>query len=364
MPVFIPGLKLSELFYHEAVKPIVETDFPGLNYSAALIGYGSDVLGYDTEMSIDHNWGPRLLLFLAEADYPLFHSPLDQSLREKLPVQFYGYSTHFSRPDLNDGGTQHMEYIETGPVNHLVQILIIKDYFESYVGIDPYKELQLLDWLTLPEQKLLVVTGGKVYYDGLNELNNIRQKLSYYPHEIWLYLLSAQWDKIAQEEAFVGRCGEAGDELGSAIVASRIVRNLMKLCFLMEKQYAPYPKWFGTAYSRLKCAPELSPLFQKVLQANNWKEREQHLSAAYEIIAQMHNALSITKPLETHVSSYFNRPFQVIHANHFAEEIQKAITDPAIKDLKSSIGAIDQFIDSTPILSNPSNSPKLKALFL
>ncbi len=48
MPEFIPGLQLSELYYQEAVEPILEAVFPRLVYSACLIGPGSEVLGYDT----------------------------------------------------------------------------------------------------------------------------------------------------------------------------------------------------------------------------------------------------------------------------------------------------------------------------
>jgi hypothetical protein len=42
---FIKGLQLSEWLYKEAVKPILAAHFPGLTYSAALLGHGSEVLG-------------------------------------------------------------------------------------------------------------------------------------------------------------------------------------------------------------------------------------------------------------------------------------------------------------------------------
>lgn len=45
IPTFIPGLRLSQLFYQEAVKPILDEHFPNLQYSAALIGFGAEVLG-------------------------------------------------------------------------------------------------------------------------------------------------------------------------------------------------------------------------------------------------------------------------------------------------------------------------------
>jgi hypothetical protein len=59
---FVRGLDLCELFYKEAVKPILAQSFPDLVYSAALIGLGSEVLGFDTPQSMDHDWGPRLML--------------------------------------------------------------------------------------------------------------------------------------------------------------------------------------------------------------------------------------------------------------------------------------------------------------
>ena len=81
MSKFIPGLKLSELFYRNAVKPILNAEFPKLMYAAARIDYGSEVLGFDTPLSIDHDWGPRLQLFLSEKGYKN-HSNISKSLSE------------------------------------------------------------------------------------------------------------------------------------------------------------------------------------------------------------------------------------------------------------------------------------------
>ena len=54
---FIPGLELARRFYWEAVRPILDADFPGLRHSAALIGAGSEVLGFDTPMSVRPSLG-------------------------------------------------------------------------------------------------------------------------------------------------------------------------------------------------------------------------------------------------------------------------------------------------------------------
>ncbi|HVG00994.1 MAG TPA: hypothetical protein VND68_14235, partial [Chloroflexia bacterium] len=99
MPAFIPGLQLSEAFYSEAVRPLLEAHFPGLDHAAALIGWGSDVLGYDSVISTDHHWGPRLLLFLPEADFEGEKAEVSEALSAKLPYTFRGYSTNFGTPD-------------------------------------------------------------------------------------------------------------------------------------------------------------------------------------------------------------------------------------------------------------------------
>src|ERR1017187_6949966 len=57
---FIPGLRLAGEFYAEAVRPLLDAAFPALRYAAALLGPGSEVRGFDTARSTDHDWGPRL----------------------------------------------------------------------------------------------------------------------------------------------------------------------------------------------------------------------------------------------------------------------------------------------------------------
>ncbi|MGM1065773.1 hypothetical protein [Saccharothrix sp. Mg75] len=65
---FLPGLELSRRFYREAVEPLVREHFGEVPHSAARIGPGSEVLGFDTERSADHERGPRLQLFLDPDD--------------------------------------------------------------------------------------------------------------------------------------------------------------------------------------------------------------------------------------------------------------------------------------------------------
>ncbi len=351
MPPFIPGLDLSELFFAEAVKPILDRRFPDLRYSAALIGPGSEILGFDTPLSRDHSWGPRLMLFMASEDYPAYRPEITAALSHELSHTFRGYSTNFAAPDAE--GVKLLQKRSTGPINHHVDVLTVQGFFEDYLGLDPAHDLTPREWLILPEQQLLTVTAGRVFHDGLGELHPRRERLSYYPRDVWLYLMACQWGRIGQEEAFLGRTGDVGDELGSAIVGARLVRDLMKLCFLIERKYAPYTKWFGTAFGRLGCAPRLDPILRGVLSSTTWPEREQYLARAYTLVAEMHNALGITRPLPTTVSRYHDRPYLVIHAETFDAAIRAAIADETVRAIPARFGAVDQWVDSTDVLSYP-----------
>ncbi len=362
MPDFIPGLQLNEALYHQAVCPIIESHFPALPYSAALIGDGSDVLGFDTPVSRDHEWGPRLTIFLALEDFASASPTLHETLRQELPVSFLGYSTHFSQPDAADGGTRGRTEIEHGPVDHHIYFDTVPNLFQGILGVDPDQPLEAADWLTFSDQALLTLTGGKVFHDDLG-LEDARRKFAYYPRDVWLYLLAAQWLLISQEEAFVGRTASTGDELGSKVITGRLVERLMRLCFLMEQRYAPYSKWFGTAFKRLDCYPQIGPLLEGAAAANAYLEREQFLARAYTLAAEMHNALGITAPLETRTRTYAGwhmlragvrelalddprntRPFQCIFAGRFTDAILQAIQDPQVIALGRPFGSASQFL--------------------
>lgn len=102
-------------------------------------------------------------------------------------------------------------------------------FVEHVLGVTTYPRIDLLDWLVCPQQSLLEVTAGGVFRDALGTVTEMRAAFSYYPHDVWLYLLAAQWTRIAQFEPFVGRCGYVGDNAGSALVTATLVRDLMRL---------------------------------------------------------------------------------------------------------------------------------------
>lgn len=354
MSDFISGLELGRMFFLEAVKPILDARFPDLQYSAALIGPGSEILGFDDVMSTDHHWGPRVMLFLTAAAQQDFGEAIDLALRNELPAKCHGYSTNFTPPNPADNNTQQLQEVEGGPINHRVELHTIRSFILGYLNFDIVEAIEPAAWFSFPSQKLRSLTAGAVYHDGIG-LQAARARFSYYPQDVWRYLLAAGWNRIGQEEHLLGRAGIVGDEIGSALIGSRLVRDVMNLGFLMERQYAPYAKWFGTAFNELQCAEDLSPILQRVLTAEVWQEREKQLATAFEYLAEMHNRLGLTETLPAKVSGFFGRPFLVMNlVGGFADAIHARITDPVVKRIADNqlIGSIDQISDNTDILSD------------
>ncbi len=359
MPKFVPGRQLSEQFHAQAVRPILRECDRNLKYAAALLDHGSEVLGFDTARSRDHHWGPRLTIFLAPKDYRKRHR-LSQRLAEELPPRFMGYSTHFGPPD-EIGVRLLTPAPNDGPIAHRIEFHTIRSFFLSYLKTDPARGLTAADWLTLSEQKLRTIRHGPIFHDQVG-LRRQRRKLHYFPRNVWLFMMASAWSKIGQECHFLGRAGEVGDELGSKLIAGRLAHTIMRLGFLMEKDYAPYSKWYGTAFRRLTCGEALAPILDQALSSRRWRVRERHLCAAYEHLAMMHDALNLTEPTPLKVANFHDRPFKVIDAPRFVQAIRRKIRDPILRRF-TPIGAVSQFADAPDLLLDEVLAKELRRLY-
>jgi hypothetical protein len=332
-PAFIPGLQLAREFCATVVRPLLDEQVPQVGYAAALLGPGSEVAGFDSPRSTDHDWGPRLQVFLSDRDTGS-SAAVTALLSGRLPESFRGYPVAF--PVTGDPGA----------ARHRVEVAGLGGWLAGRLSFDPRHDVTLLDWLATPTQRLAEFTTGEVFHDGPGELTRARARLAWYPRDVWLYMLACQWQRIGQEEAFPGRCAEVGDDLGSAIVTARLARDLMRLCLLMHRRYPPYSKWLGTAFARLPGTSGLAASLAAAVTTANWRTREQRLCAAYETAATLHNQLGLTQPLDPRVRRFYDRPYQVIAAARFAAALREAIADPHLRELPLT-GAVDQFIDST-----------------
>jgi len=352
----VQGLELSRRFYFEAVRPILERDFPDLDHAAARVGWGSEVLGFDDGTSQDHAWGPRLQLFLRD----LSAAPaIRQRLADTLPTEFAGFPTHFGPTD--EPGVVKMTAVGSGPVEHLVEVFVVGDYLRRWLGVDPLGGFTVADWLATPSQRLLEATAGEVFVDPIGDLTRARERLAWYPHDVWLLVMAGHWRRIAQREHLLGRAATREDGLGSRVIAASLARDLMRLALVQARRYPPYPKWLGIAYARLEC-PEGDAL-ETLIAAPEWRDREDAFVTAVEAAARRHNELAVTQELDATVRQFWGRPFRIIGADRQADALREAIADPDVRAAEQLAGSVDAISDNVDFLTQPKLWRQLVGLY-
>lgn len=355
---FVPGLVLCRRFHDELIGPIIRDRFPGLRYAAARLDSGSELLGLDTPRSTDHDWGPRLQIFLAPGDAGLARA-IEAAVDAELPASFLGYPTRFARH--SDSG---LGVLSAEGDRHGVRVTELGRWFDDALGFDPRRGVGADDWLGTPTQRLAEVTGGGVFHDGLDaDLTAARTTLAWYPEDVWRVVLAAQWGRIAQEEHLVGRCIEVGDELGSLVLVGRIARDLMRLFLLLHRRYPPYGKWLGSLFARLPGVAPAAEALTSALRVGRWEDRQAQLSRALTLAAARTNETGLAAPLDPEVRPFHRRPFLVLDAGRFAAILSAGITDPGLRD-RALVGAVDQFVDSTDVLAHADRARRISRAVL
>jgi hypothetical protein len=336
----VPAAELSGAFYRQAVAPLLA----GRQHAAALLGWGSDVLGYDTKRSTDHGWGPRLLVFLPDRSDV---GSVEQTLDAGLPESFAGWPVRFGWDDVSP--------------RHHVTVTTLAEWLIDFLGVDA-RGMSTLDWLLTPQQRLLGVVGGAVYADQERALAALRGTLAWYPDDVWRWMMACQWHRLAEEEAFVARTAEVGDASGSAVIAARLVREMMRLAMLLDRRYAPYSKWFGTAFAGRPQRDGLPDDLARALAATSAQQREAALASAWTALGKRHNAAGLTEVVPVTIGTYHSRPAQVLMADRFTEPLVSTVQEPFLQAIPP-IGAVDQITDNTDVLTTPRLYRRLAVLY-
>jgi hypothetical protein len=146
------------------------------------------------------------------------------------------------------------------------------------------------------------------------------------------------------------------------VLAARLVRDVMRLCFLLERRYAPYGKWLGSAFRQLHAYEEVGPALAAALAANDFAAREEAFVAGIEAVARRHNALRVTRSVEPAARHFHSRPFRVLGSARFVEACLERVEDDWLRSLPL-VGGVDQFVDSTDVLSSPDTARRFSLVF-
>ena len=232
------GLDLSRAFYAEYGAPMLREQFPEVEKLAAvgLVGSGSECLGFDDEVSRDHDFEPGFCLLLPDEDRVDRRTAfLLERAYAKLPKEFMGFRRSGVAPV---GGARH-------------GVLRAADFFAEKVGA-PDGVLTVDQWLKLPQQSLLEATGGEIFRDDLGEVSAIRAALSRMPEDVRKKRLAGHLLLMAQAGQYnYLRCLKHGEPAAGQLAVNEFVKSCMEVVFLLNRAYAPYYKWSFRALRRL-----------------------------------------------------------------------------------------------------------------
>ena len=236
------GLELSEKFYEEYGRGMIEEQFPEYAgvIAAGMAGEGSDCFGYDDEISRDHDFEAGFCLWIPDALERELEFKLSRAYG-KLPEEFLGVR----RAKQSLWGRNRRG------------VMLTSEFYSRFTGRPGLPE-SLMEWLGTPEYSLACAVNGRVFRDDSGEFTAIRKELlKGYPEDVRLKKIAARAAMMAQSGQYnFERCRRRGETGAAAMALFEFVQNGLSIIFLLNKKYMPYYKWAFRAGKELSLLSE------------------------------------------------------------------------------------------------------------
>ena len=266
------GLELSRKYFREFGEPMMERDFPEMVGKCAfgLCGEGSECLGYDDEISHDHDFEPGFCIFVPDEVDEKTIFRLERAYA-KLPQEFEG----FTRQRLSPVGGRRHGIIKTG------------DFFYKFVG-DRRGELSLIRFATIEPHFLLAATNGEIFRDDSGEFSRIRENLKNMPEDARLKRLAGHLllAKQAGQYNFT-RCVSHGEYGAAQLCAIEFSKHAAEAIFLLNRAYSPFYKWKFRAMRELEKLGELADVLEFLISTESNEKTVENKYGIIEDVAGM-----------------------------------------------------------------------------
>ena len=166
-------------------------------------------------------------------------------------------------------------------------VFSIRGYLRERLGISRFPRNQS-EWLDIPEYALCNFTSGQIFYDPMQELTSVQKQFaSYYPSDIWKVHLAraayACW--FFGEFNYPWRLAPRGDAVTGSVAIGEFCSAVMRLVFLINRQYAPYWKWMHWGFKRLpKYAAEIDPLLDLLVASSDMREQADYIMGICRVL--------------------------------------------------------------------------------
>ena len=265
------GIELSKEYFEAFGKEVLETEFSAALplLAVGLVGGGSECLGFDDEVSTDHDFEPGFCIFLPDEETVDRRTAfLLERAYAKLPKEFMG----FIRSPLNPvGGNRH-------------GVIRMEDFFLEKVGSRDGR-LSLGQWFSVPEQGLLEATSGAVFFDNLGKFSEIRKRLGYFPEDIRLKKLSGHLLLMAQSGQYnYNRCILRGNTAAAQMAVFEFTKSALHTIYLLNRTYMPYYKWSFRGLEGLPILGDLTGDLEYLISSGNSTDEAEKKTAIIEDI--------------------------------------------------------------------------------
>lgn len=267
------GIELSKKYFEAFGKEVLETEFSSVLplLAVGLAGSGSECLGFDDEISEDHDFEPGFCIFLPDENTVDRRTAfLLERAYAKLPKEFMG----FKRSPLSPvGGNRH-------------GVIRMEEFFLEKVGSRDGR-LTVGQWFTVPEQGLLEATNGAVFFDNLGQFSAVRERLSYFPEDIRLKKLAGNLLLMGQAGQYnYKRCILRGDTAAAQLAAIEFAKSALHSIYLLNKAYIPYYKWSFKGLKGLSALGDLSGDLEHLISSGNSSDEAEKKTAIIEEICE------------------------------------------------------------------------------
>ncbi len=237
------GLELSEAYYNEYGKKMIEKEFPEYEgrIAVGLVGEGSECLGYDDLISEDHDFEPGFCLWITEEDERKIGFKLERAYG-RLPKEFMGRVRQKNSPV---GGARH-------------GVFTVGEFYRRLIGSEKAPESEE-NWLYIPPHRLLAASCGRVFRDDLGVFSEIRETLKKgYPEGVRRKRLADGLLAMAQTGQYnYERCMMRGEKGAAYLAISEFVKSAISVIYLLNNRYEPFYKWAFRGMRELSVLSEL-----------------------------------------------------------------------------------------------------------
>jgi hypothetical protein len=321
------GLDLCRRYFHQVGLPALRQHFPDYlpRVACGLFGAGSDVFGFDDEISRDHNWGPRFRVILSRSDYETVGDRMQEVMLKEVPAEFEGYRVHGYPPGRGD---RH------------VQVDSLPNVIGWALGCPEVPDHDVA-WLGIAEHRLYELHAGEVWHDPQRLLLGLREQVAYFPEMVWRKRMAFFWEALFFADNFV-RSAARGERFAEQMYLGWTLYCIMRLAFMLNRRYAPYRKWLHRAFRGLPLlADELHPLLTEMVEGGSPDAQRAAFRRALEVLGRATNDLGLI-PAQPFESDTPMGGFYDFNYYGFASAIQSTITGPLAR-LAYHDGAPDQW---------------------